>query len=241
MTKLAIVTGGTRGIGAAISLKLKNAGFTVVANYNSNKTTAEDFGEKNDILVRGWDVGNYQSCQDAVAEIESIFGQSVDVLINNAGITRDGMMHKMQENTWLEVVETNLNSCFNMSRAVINQMRAKSYGRIINISSINALSGQVGQTNYAAAKAGIIGFTKSLALETAAKNVTVNAVAPGYIATDMTAKIPSDFLEQIIQSIPVKRLGSVDDIARVVLFLAEESAGFITGETISVNGGQYSR
>lgn len=235
--KLAIVTGGTRGIGAAISLSLRDNGYTVVANYCSNKENAIAFSNNNSIQVMQWDVSNKEDCDTAVNQIESKYSTNVNVLVNNAGITRDSMMHKMRETDWKVVINTNLDSCFNMCSAVINKMRAQNYGRIINISSINALTGQVGQTNYSAAKAGVIGFTKALALESAIKGITVNCIAPGYIQTDMVKNIPSNVIEQIIANIPMKRLGTPQDIARAVIFLASEEAGFITGETISINGG----
>jgi acetoacetyl-CoA reductase len=237
MSKLAVVTGGTRGIGAAISICLKNAGYHVVANFNSNHTVAKQFAEEHDIKVKSWDVSDFKSCKQAVSEIESEFSQSVGILVNNAGITKDVIMHKMDYQNWFDVINVNLNSCFNMCSSVINQMRNACYGRVINISSINAQSGQIGQTNYSAAKAGIIGFTKALARESASKGITVNAIAPGYIQTDMTQNISSSVMEQIVDSIPMKRLGQPEEVARAVLFLADPMAGFITGETISINGG----
>ena len=184
-----------------------------------------------------WNVGNLQECNDAVLLIEKEFSMPISILINNAGITRDGMMHKMQELDWQDVININLSSCFNMSSAVINQMRNQNYGRIINISSVNAQAGQVGQTNYSAAKAGIIGFTKALARESAAKGVTVNCIAPGYIQTEMVAKMPANVLERLVSTIPMKRLGKPEEIARAAVFLADEEASFITGETLSINGG----
>jgi acetoacetyl-CoA reductase len=235
--RLAVVTGGTRGIGAAISLALKNKGFNVIANYCNNPDNAAEFSNANDINVMRWNVANYDECIDAVNKIENEFSTNVSVLVNNAGITRDGMMHKMNASDWDEVIRTNLSSCFNMSSAVINKMRNQNYGRIINISSVNAQAGQVGQTNYSAAKAGIIGFTKALARESASKGVTVNCIAPGYINTEMVGKMSPDVLEQIIARTPVKRLGKPEEIARAAVFLADEGAGFITGETISINGG----
>lgn len=237
MSRLAIVTGGTRGIGAAISSKLKQDGYYVVANYNSNSETAKIFHENTGIFVKSWDVSDYDASMRAVSEIENEFGMTTSILVNNAGITRDSMLHKMSESDWSEVIRTNLTSCFNMCHAVINQMRQNSFGRIVSISSINGLAGQVGQTNYSAAKAGIIGFSKALARETAPKNITVNVIAPGYIATDMVSKVPESVLSKIIDQIPVRRLGEPKEIARAVSFLVADDAGFITGETISVNGG----
>jgi acetoacetyl-CoA reductase len=237
MSELAIVTGGTRGIGAAISKALKNKNFTVIANFQQNHEIANKFTKDNAIQVKQWDVANYDECNKAVQEIEQEFGQPISVLVNNAGIIKDSMLHKMSLEDWHNVININLNSCFNMCNSVINQMRNQNYGRIINISSINALVGQLGQTNYSASKAGIIGFSKALARESANKGVTVNCVAPGYIATEMSQKIPNHVLEKIISSIPMNRLGTPEEVARVVTFLSHKDAGFITGETISVNGG----
>lgn len=236
MGHLAIVTGGTRGIGGGISLALKMVGYTVVATYNSNHEYAKQFSEETGIHVASWDVGDYDRCHSAVSELVELFGVP-HVLINNAGITRDTFLHKMSEEAWDDVLNTNLKSCFNMSHAVMGYMRESQYGRIVNVSSINALTGQVGQTNYSAAKAGIIGFTKALAREAAGKNITVNAIAPGYIATDMVRKIDAAILDKIVAQIPVGRLGTVEDIARAVLFIIAPEASFITGETISINGG----
>ncbi|CAF4679520.1 unnamed protein product [Rotaria sp. Silwood2] len=237
MSKLAIVTGGTRGIGKAISIALRNKGFTVVANFCSNQQLAQELNDNFSIKIKQWDIRDYGACFKAVEEIEKEFGYYVSVLVNNAGITRDVMLHKMLENEWHEVIDINLTSCFNMCNAVINQMRQQNYGRIVNISSINALMGQVGQTNYSAAKAGIIGFTKALAKESALKNITVNCVAPGYIMTEMVKKVPVQVIEQIIQAIPMKRFGKPEEVARAIEFLVDEEAGFITGETLSINGG----
>ena len=237
MQKLAIVTGGTRGIGESISVALHNAGFMVVANFHSNDAVADKFSKTYSIKIKKWNVASYEECDGAVAEIEKEFSAPVSILINNAGITRDFMMHKMEKDEWHNVIDINLNSCFNMSRAVINQMRNQNYGRVINISSINAQAGCIGQTNYSASKAGIIGFTKALARESASKGITVNCIAPGYIMTEMVEKTPVSILDQIISTIPMKRLGKPEEIARAVLFLVHQDAGFITGETLSINGG----
>ncbi|NDB82820.1 MAG: SDR family oxidoreductase [Alphaproteobacteria bacterium] len=238
MPKLVIVTGGTRGIGAAISVNLKNEGYIVVANYNSNEESALNFQKETGIKTKKWDVSDYDTCIRSVEEIEKAFGQTVDILVNNAGITRDSVLHKMKIKDWDDVISTNLTSCFNMSYSVISQMRQKNYGRIVNISSINGLAGQLGQANYSAAKAGVIGFSKALARESASKGITVNVIAPGYIETEMVAKVPREILEKIVNNIPVKRLGTPSEIARAVNFLVSSDAGFITGETISINGGQ---
>lgn len=237
--RIALITGGTRGIGAAISLALKAAGYRVAANYASRDDVAQAFSKQHGISVFKWSIANLDACKSGVAEVEKAMGGPVEVLVNNAGITRDAAMHKMDAAKWSEVIETNLNSCFYMSRAVIESMREKKFGRIINISSINGQLGQFGQTNYSAAKAGVMGFTKALARETAARGITVNAVAPGYIETDMTGAVAPDVLKKIIDGIPVGRMGKPDEIARAVLFLAADEAAFITGETLSVNGGQY--
>lgn len=238
MKKIAIVTGGTRGIGASISKALKEKDHYVIATYFANDSAAETFSKEENIEVMRWDVSNYDECIKAIKDIEEKHG-FVRVLVNNAGITRDSMLHKMNPSQWHDVINTNLNSCFNMCSAVISRMREQSFGRIVNISSINALSGQVGQTNYSAAKAGIIGFTKALALENASKNITVNAIAPGYIKTEMTDAISEIVLNKIIEQIPTKRLGLPAEIARAVMFLVCTSASFITGETLSINGGQH--
>jgi acetoacetyl-CoA reductase len=239
MSRLALVTGGTRGIGAAISVALKQAGYQVAANYAANDDAAKAFSKEHGIKAYKWDVSDYAACRDSVAGIAKEYGRAPEILVNNAGITRDGMLHRMTADHWGQVVATNLTSCFNMCQAVVSGMRDKGFGRIVNISSINAQAGQLGQTNYAAAKAGIIGFTKALAREGAIKNITANVVAPGYIRTDMTAAVPPEFLEGIVAQIPVRRLGEPEEIARVVVFLADDASGFITGETISVNGGHY--
>lgn len=239
MSKIALVTGGTRGIGAGISIALKKAGYEVAANYNRDSQTAEQFHAETGIPVFSWDVSNYEACEKGVAEVCEKMGGSIDVLVNNAGITKDSMLHKMDVLAWEKVISTNLNSVFYMTKLVIPAMREKNFGRIINISSVNGLKGQVGQTNYSAAKAGIIGFTKALALESASKGITVNAIAPGYIATDMTNAIRDDIKEKITATIPMKRFGNVEEISNAVLFLADEKASFVTGVTLSVNGGQY--
>jgi acetoacetyl-CoA reductase len=239
MARVALVTGGTRGIGEAISKAMKEAGYQVAATYGGNDEAAAKFKDETGIAVYKWDVGDFDACQKGIAQVESDLGP-VDVLVNNAGITRDGMFHKMSAENWNAVITTNLNSVFNMTRGVIEGMRARSFGRIISISSVNGQKGQMGQTNYSAAKAGLIGFTKALALENAFKGVTVNAVAPGYIATEMVRAVPDDVLKsKILPQIPVGRLGEAEEIARAVVFLADEASGFITGSTLTVNGGQY--
>lgn len=237
--RIALVTGGSRGIGEAISLALKDAGYRVVANYANRDDAAQEFTKRTGITTYKWDVSDFTACAEAVKKIEADLGGTVEVLINNAGITRDGAMHKMGIENWNEVIETNLTSCFNMSHAVIDSMREKNFGRIISISSVNGQLGQFGQTNYSAAKAGVFGFTKALARETAAKGITVNAVAPGYIATEMVKAVPENVLQKIITGIPVGRLGQPEEIARCVVFLAADESGFITGETLSANGGQH--
>ncbi len=238
MTKVAIVTGGIRGIGAATSIALKDAGYLVIANYRKNKELANNFTKEHGIKTIMWDVGNIEECYDNANKIAKEHG-TVSVLVNNAGITRDSMLHKIEPAKWSEVINTNLSSCFNMCKAVINEMRNQEYGRIVNISSVNALLGQMGQTNYSAAKSGIIGFSKALARESAIKNITVNTIAPGYIATDMMKSIADNVLEAIVNTIPMRRLGKPEEIARAVLFLVSKDAGFITGETLSINGGQH--
>jgi len=239
MARVAVVTGGTRGIGAAISRLLKEAGFDVAANYAGNDKAAQEFKDQTGIPVFKWDVGDFDACGKGIGHVEKDVGP-VDVLVNNAGITRDAMLHKMDLEAWSAVITTNLDSMFCMSRQVIDGMRDRSFGRIINISSINGQKGQMGQTNYSAAKAGVIGFTKALAQETARKGITVNAIAPGYINTEMVAAVPQDVLEKaIISHIPVGRLGEADEIARCVTFLASDDAAFITGSTLTVNGGHY--
>lgn len=236
MTKRAIVTGGTRGIGASIAIALKEAGYNVAAVYASNDKTAENFFNSHKIEVFKFDTSNFDSCAENIALIKQRLGGSIDVLVNNAGITRDGMMHKMPKDNWYDVINVNLNSAFNMSRSVIEEMRNNKFGRIVNISSVNA-NGQIGQTNYSATKAAIEGFTKALALENAKLGITVNAIAPGYISTEMVANMPQDVLEKIVARVPAGRLGKPEEIARAVLFLVDDNAGFITGTTIAVNGG----
>jgi len=239
MTKrTAIVTGGTRGIGRAISLALKEAGCTVAATYAGNDGAASAFKAETGVNVFKWDVGDYDACQAGVAEIEKIQGPT-DVLVNNAGITRDGFFHKMRPEQWREVIRADLDSVFNMTHQVFPGMRERGFGRIVNISSINGQKGQAGQSNYSAAKAGMIGFTRALAQEGAFKGVTVNAIAPGYIATEMVAAVDKAVLDKIVAQIPVGRLGEVEEIARCVVFLADLKAGFITGSVLTANGGQY--
>ncbi len=238
MSRVAIVTGGTRGIGAATSTKLGDAGFKVAANYVGNDERAQAFKADTGIAVYKWDVADFDACAAAVTQIEKDLG-AVDVVVNNAGITRDATLHRMSFDDWKAVIDTNLGSCFNMSRAVFPGMRERKFGRIVNVGSINGQAGQYGQVNYAAAKSGIHGFTKALAQEGAAHGVTVNAIAPGYINTDMVAAVPERVLEKIIERIPVGRLGTADEIARAILFLVADDAGFITGSTLSVNGGQH--
>jgi acetoacetyl-CoA reductase len=238
MGKVAIVTGGTRGIGASISKELIDKGFKVAASYSGNEEAAAAFERETGAKTYCWDVGDFEACQNGVSQVESDLGP-VSVLVNNAGITRDGTMHKMTAERWQEVIQTNLTSCFNMCRAVIEGMRERQYGRIVNIGSINGQAGQYGQVNYAAAKSGIHGFTKALAQECAAVGVPVNAIAPGYIATSMVEAVPEKVLEKIVARIPVRRLGQPEEIARGVAFLVAEDAGFITGSTLSINGGQH--
>ncbi|MGH6827880.1 MAG: acetoacetyl-CoA reductase [Rhizomicrobium sp.] len=238
MGRVAVVTGGTRGIGEAISLALNNAGYRVAANYAGNEARARAFTEKTGIRSFAWDVASFEECLAGICQIEAALGP-VEVLVNNAGITRDGTMKRMGRESWDQVLDTNLGGCFNMCKAVWDGMLARGFGRIVNIGSINGQAGQYGQVNYAAAKSGIHGFTKALALEGAAKAITVNAIAPGYIDTDMVAAVPPDVLEKIVARIPVKRLGHALEIARGVLFLVHDDAGFVTGSTVSINGGQH--
>ena len=239
MARVALVTGGTRGIGAAISIALKDGGYDVAATYAGNDEAANNFKAETGVPVYKWDVGDFDSCQAGITQVENDLGP-VEILVNNAGITRDGMLHKMEPDNWTAVIRTNLDSVFNMTRCVIEGMRGRGFGRIINISSVNGQKGQMGQSNYAAAKAGLIGFTKSVAQENAFKGITVNVIAPGYIATEMVRAVPKEVLDsKIIPQIPVGRLGEAEEIGRCVLFLAADDAGFITGSTLSANGGQY--
>jgi acetoacetyl-CoA reductase len=238
MARVAVVTGGTRGIGRAISVALKDAGYRVAATYAGNDQAAHQFKEETGIPVFKFDVADFNACAQGVKAIEAELGP-IEVLVSNAGITRDSTMHRMSYEQWNAVIQTNLSSCFNMSRAVIDGMRSRGFGRIVNIGSINGQAGQYGQVNYAAAKSGIHGFTKALAQEGAGRGITVNAVAPGYVDTDMVRAVPADVLEKIIARIPVGRLGKAEDISRTVLFLVADDAGFITGSTLSVNGGQH--
>ena len=239
MSRVALVTGGTRGIGAAISMGLKGAGYKVAANYAGNDEAAEAFSTVTGIPVFKWDVSDYSSCAAGVAKVEETLGP-VEILVNNAGITRDAMFYKMTPAQWSEVINVNLNGLFNMTHPVWSSMRDRNFGRIINISSINGQKGQMGQANYSASKAGDLGFTKALAQEGAAKGITVNAICPGYIGTEMVRAIPEKVLtERIIPQIPVGRLGEPEEIARCVVFLASDDAGFITGSTLSANGGQF--
>ena len=239
MSRVALVTGGTRGIGAAIAKGLKSAGFKVAANYGGNDDAAQKFKAETGIPVFKWDVSSFEACADGIKKVEAEVGP-VDVLVNNAGITRDATLHRMKPEQWTAVINTNLNSLFNMCRNVIEGMRDRKFGRIINISSINGQKGQFGQTNYSAAKAGEIGFTKALAQEGARVGITVNAICPGYIATDMVKAMPQEVLQKnILPQIPIGRLGEPEEIARCVVFLASEEAGLFTGSTLSPNGGQY--
>ena len=240
MTKrLALVTGGTSGIGAEICKALKGAGYDVVANFVADEDGANVFAEENSVEVYQWDVSDYDECVKGVEKICKDFGRNIDILVNNAGITRDGMLHKMSPENWSKVLHVNLDSCFNMARCVINAMREKEFGRIVSISSVNGQLGQAGQTNYCASKAGIIGFTKALARESAAKGITVNAIAPGYTETKMVKDMPADVLKTMISQIPLGRLMKPEEIARAVLFLVADESACITGETLPVNGGQY--
>ncbi|MBS0254360.1 MAG: acetoacetyl-CoA reductase [Proteobacteria bacterium] len=238
MARVAVVTGGTRGIGEAISRMLKDDGFTVVANYAGNEAKARDFTARTGIAAYRWDVGDHEATLAGCAQIAAEVGP-IDVVVNNAGITRDGVLHKMSFEDWNEVMRINLGGCFNMAKATFPGMRERGWGRIVNIGSINGQAGQYGQVNYAAAKSGIHGFTKALAQEGAKYGVTVNAIAPGYIDTDMVAAVPAPVLEKIVAKIPVGRLGQAEEIARGVSFLCSDSAGFVTGSTMSINGGQH--
>jgi len=239
MARVAVVSGGTRGIGAAICAALKDAGYVVAANYVGNDEAASAFSAKTGIPTYKWDVTNYEACAENLGKITKDLGP-IDILINNAGITRDTMFHKMTPDQWYGVINTNLNSLFNMTRSVIEGMRERGFGRIVNISSINGQKGQIGQANYCASKAGDIGFTKALAQESASKGITVNAICPGYIGTDMVRAVPAEVLEKnILSQIPLHRLGEPSEIGRCVVFLVSEEASYITGTTLSINGGQY--
>ena len=239
MKKLALVTGGTRGIGAAIARKLQEDGFEVVTTFIGRPDAAEAFTKETGIKTYKFDVAYFESCKDAILNIEKDFGRSIDVVINNAGITKDRFLHKMSADEWNAVINTNLNSCFNITRNVIEKMREKKFGRIISISSINGIKGQIGQANYSAAKAGIIGFTKAIAQENANKGITANVIAPGYVGTDMVKKIDPKILEGIVSQIPVARLAEPSEIGALASYLSSDLAGFITGATFNINGGQY--
>ncbi|HEV2265583.1 MAG TPA: acetoacetyl-CoA reductase [Stellaceae bacterium] len=238
MARVAVVTGGTRGIGRAISEALKGAGYTVAANYSTNHDAAKAFTGETGIRAFAFDVSDFTACEAGVKQIESALGP-IDILVNNAGITRDAVLHRMTPEQWGAVIACNLTSCFNMCRLVIEGMRTRGFGRIVNIGSINGQAGQYGQVNYAAAKSGIHGFTKALAQESAGKGITVNAIAPGYIDTEMVRAVPEEVLKKIVARIPIGRLGHADEIARGVLFLVSDTATFVTGSTLSINGGQH--
>jgi acetoacetyl-CoA reductase len=239
MPRVALVTGGTRGIGAAIARALKAAGYTVAANYGGNDEAAQKFKAETGINVYKWDVSSFDACAAGIKQVEADLGP-IEVLVNNAGITRDVPLHRMKPEQWTTVINTNLGSLFNMTRQVIEGMRTRKFGRIINISSINGQKGQFGQCNYSAAKAGEIGFTKALAQEGAKSGITVNAICPGYINTEMVQAVPKDVLEKsILPAIPIGRLGEPEEIGRCVVFLASDDAGLITGSTLTANGGQY--
>ena len=236
--RVALVTGGTRGIGAAISIKLKESGYKVAAIYAGNEEVATKFSEENNIAIFKWSIANYEECVAGIKSVEDELG-TIDILVNNAGITRDGMFHKMSQEQWRDVINVNLNGLFNMTHPLWDGMRARGFGRIVNISSINGQKGQLGQANYSAAKAGELGFTKSLALEGARKGITVNAICPGYINTDMVKAMSEKAIEATESQIPVGHLGEPDDIAHCVKFLVADESSFITGSTISANGGHY--
>jgi acetoacetyl-CoA reductase len=239
MARVALVTGGTRGIGASISKALKVAGYTVAANYGGNDEAAQKFKAETGIPVFKWDVSSFEACTEGVKNVEADIG-AIEVLVNNAGITRDAMFHRMKPEQWTAVITTNLGSLFNMTRQVWEGMRERKFGRVVNISSVNGQKGQMGQANYSAAKAGELGFTKALALEGARAGITVNAICPGYINTEMVQAVPKDVLEKnILPQIPIGRLGEPEEIARCVVFLASDEAGLITGSTLTANGGQY--
>jgi acetoacetyl-CoA reductase len=238
MARVAIVTGGTRGLGHAISVELKNCGFRVAANYGGNDQAAQKFQAETGIPIFKWDVGDYEACVAGLKQVESQLG-AISVIVNNAGITRDAVLHRMTYEQWRDVIRVDLDSMFNMVQPVINGMRDRNYGRIINISSINGQKGQMGQCNYSSAKAGVIGFTKALAQENAKKGITVNCIAPGYIDTEMVQAVPQKVLEGIVAQIPAGRLGTAEEIAKCVAFLASGDAAFMTGATVTINGGQY--
>lgn len=238
MERTAIVTGGTRGLGRAIAVALRDAGYRVAAVYCSNDAAAASFTEATSIPIYKWDVADFDACKAGVAKVEGELG-AIDVLVNNAGITHDAMFHNMTQAQWRGVLDTNLGSMFNMCRNVIEGMRQRRFGRIVNISSVNAQKGQAGQANYSASKAGILGFTRTLALEGARRNITVNAIAPGYCDTDMVAAVPQNVRDSLVAGIPLGRFGTAEEIARAVLFLVDDKAGFITGATLPINGGQY--
>jgi acetoacetyl-CoA reductase len=238
MSKVALVTGGTRGIGAAISMALKNAGYKVAANYGGNDEAAQQFKNNYGVEVFKWDVSDEKACEKGIKTVEEQLGP-IDVLVNNAGVTRDGLFHKMTADQWKTVMHTNLDSMYNVTRPVINGMRERQFGRIINISSINGQKGQLGQVNYSAAKAGVIGFTKALAQESAIKNITVNCICPGYIKTEMVAAIDEKVLDKIVANIPAGRLGEPEEIANMVVYLSNDNSSFINGSVMSINGAQY--
>jgi acetoacetyl-CoA reductase len=236
--RVALVSGGTAGIGAAVAEALRGAGYRVAANYGTNTEVAHAFSKRTGIPAFAWNVADFDACQEGVSRVQAELGP-VEVLVNNAGITRDSMLHKMSLEQWREVLDVNLGGCFNMCRAVIEGMRERRFGRIVNVGSVNGLSGQAGQCNYAASKAGLIGFTKSIALEGASRNITANVVAPGYTDTGMVAAVPPEVLAQILKAVPLGRLATPAEVARGVVFLASDEAAFITGITLSINGGKY--
>ena len=238
MSRVVLVTGGSRGIGAAVSEAFKAEGHTVAANYGGNDAAAADFSRRTGIPAFKWDVADHEACGAGVERVAGQLGP-VEILVNNAGISRDGFLHKMPLENWANVIDVDLGSCFHMSKAVLAGMRERGFGRIVNISSVNAQSGMLGLANYSAAKAGMLGFTRALALENAGKGITVNAICPGYVKTDLIAHVGDKVMERIVSGIPVGRIGEPDEIARCVLFLAADEAGFITGSTLSVNGGAY--
>ena len=238
MARVALVTGGTRGIGGATCKALQRAGYSVAANYHGNDEAAKAFSNENKIPVFKWDVGDYVACEQGVTNVEKEVGP-IEVLVNNAGISRDAMLHKMTQEQWEQVIRTDLGSLFNMTRPIINGMRERGFGRIINISSINGQRGQIGVANYSSAKAGVIGFTRALALESARKGITVNAIAPGYVNTELLAGVSDEVMKSIVAQVPVGRLGEAEEVARCVAFLAADESGWITGSTLTVNGGAF--